>query len=430
MATTKKGKKKWLPLESWQMPSVGEPPAPQQPEEEYGTIRANSIPSYEFINGYLIMSHLFPGSNYSREFPSLSGAQQPQQSSSIWSNPNLRAAQHTPVQRPQASSNAAQAPSSHQQSTHSPDGAAPGSTVSPFAPGADGYRFGGQGGVGQLTGLSQTQSGNTEEFPPLGGLGNGDMGPDRRSDPMQSAFAGGSNGGTQQSRLGLTSPLSEQRDRTPASAIGENRVPSSGGESSAAPCHSLIGITYNAVFTAQLGQMDRARVAAANPGFSHADEGPVAYNVQVRQSTPGGQGSQSLPPDSIDSSQTTTQRTQQKRLADMTDKERYGLAGFLATIDPTHPDYSPLVALGQNLTQIGLDLNRPDSSPLYLTFATPFADADSRQIVPEYQLPPSYAVNNVPPLASKIPSFSEDTLFAIFYQYPRDILQELAAQEL
>ena len=113
----------------------------------------------------------------------------------------------------------------------------------------------------------------------------------------------------------------------------------------------------------------------------------------------------------------------------MTDKERYGLTGFLATIDPTHADYSPL-ALGQDLTQIGLDLSRPDSSPLYPTFATPFADSDSRQIVPEFQLPASYTVNNVPPLVSKIPSFSEDTLFAIFYQYPRDILQELAAQEL
>ena len=410
------------------MPSVGESPVPQQYEEEYGTTGADFVP-LEFISGYLTMSRPLPGTNYSREFPSLSGTQQPQQSTSIWSNPNLRASQHTPVQRPQVSSSATQTSSGHQQSTHSPDGAAAGSTVSPFAPGADGYRFGGQGGVGQLAGLSQTQSGNTEEFPPLGGLGNGDMGPDRRGDPMQNAFAGSSNGGTQQSRLGLTNPLGEQRERNPASIIGENRVPSGGSEFPNSPYYHLLGKTYNAVFTAQLGQIDRTRNATVNPGFSHTDDGSVVYGLQVQQSAQGSQGSQSLPPDSVDSSQSVTQRPQQKRLADMTDKERYGLTGFLAIIDPSHADYSPL-ALGQDLTQIGLDLSRPDSSPLYPTFATPFADSDSRQIVPEFQLPNSYTVNNVPPLVSKIPSFSEDTLFAIFYQYPRDILQELAAQEL
>jgi CCR4-NOT transcription complex subunit 2 len=113
----------------------------------------------------------------------------------------------------------------------------------------------------------------------------------------------------------------------------------------------------------------------------------------------------------------------------MTDKERYGLPGFLVTIDPLHPDYNPL-AMGQDLTQIGLDLSRPDSSPLYPTFATPFADPTARPIVPEFELPTSYKVNNVPPLMSKIANFSDDTLFAIFYQFPRDVLQELAAQEL
>lgn len=39
-------------------------------------------------------------------------------------------------------------------------------------------------------------------------------------------------------------------------------------------------------------------------------------------------------------------------------------------------------------------------------------------------------MHNVPPLASKIGSFSDETLFAIFYQNPRDHAQELAAVEL
>lgn len=39
-------------------------------------------------------------------------------------------------------------------------------------------------------------------------------------------------------------------------------------------------------------------------------------------------------------------------------------------------------------------------------------------------------MNNVPPLHSRITAFSDETLFAIFYQYTRDVMQEVAAGEL
>jgi CCR4-NOT transcription complex subunit 2 len=51
-------------------------------------------------------------------------------------------------------------------------------------------------------------------------------------------------------------------------------------------------------------------------------------------------------------------------------------------------------------------------------------------IPPDFTLPAAYTVTNVPPLHSKMASFSAETLLAIFYQFPRDILQEIAAQEL
>jgi len=51
-------------------------------------------------------------------------------------------------------------------------------------------------------------------------------------------------------------------------------------------------------------------------------------------------------------------------------------------------------------------------------------------IPPDFTLPTAYTVTNVPPLHSKMTSFSPETLLSIFYQYPRDILQEIAAQEL
>jgi hypothetical protein len=48
-----------------------------------------------------------------------------------------------------------------------------------------------------------------------------------------------------------------------------------------------------------------------------------------------------------------------KRLSEMTARERNGLAGLAAKLDPEHPDYSQF-AVGHDLTQLGLELNRPE----------------------------------------------------------------------
>lgn len=69
-------------------------------------------------------------------------------------------------------------------------------------------------------------------------------------------------------------------------------------------------------------------------------------------------------------------------------------------------------------------------SPLYPEWAGPFPDPTARPVIPEYALSASYTVQNVPALTTKIGSFSDETLFVIFYSSPRDIAQELAAQEL
>lgn len=68
--------------------------------------------------------------------------------------------------------------------------------------------------------------------------------------------------------------------------------------------------------------------------------------------------------------------------------------------------------------------------PLFATFSTPFADNRSRPVIPEFTLPGGYTVTNVPSLASRMPAFSDETLFFVFYQNPRDVVQELAAGEL
>lgn len=48
----------------------------------------------------------------------------------------------------------------------------------------------------------------------------------------------------------------------------------------------------------------------------------------------------------------------------------------------------------------------------------------------DFNLPPCYNVANVQPLQSRITSFSDETLFYIFYSMPRDLMQELVAEEL
>ena len=60
----------------------------------------------------------------------------------------------------------------------------------------------------------------------------------------------------------------------------------------------------------------------------------------------------------------------------------------------------------------------------------PFAEGVTKPFQPDYELPECYTVDNVHQVREKVPSFSDETLFWIFYAQPRDILQELAASEL
>lgn len=171
-----------------------------------------------------------------REFPSLSGAPQAQQNTSaqqMWANPNLRTAtQQNTIQRPQGQGqqqgHGGQAASQQLQSQAHDD-----SSQSQFSGAGDDYRFGGQGGVGQLSGGAQPQTGNIEEFPPLGGPG-GEVGPDRRAGLIQSAaaFGGSANAGAfpglGQTRNGLSSPTETQQDRTINPTVGGRGLPGAG----------------------------------------------------------------------------------------------------------------------------------------------------------------------------------------------------------
>lgn len=111
----------------------------------------------------------------------------------------------------------------------------------------------------------------------------------------------------------------------------------------------------------------------------------------------------------------------------MPEAQRWGLQGLLAQL-PNRGDMAGGIVMGQDLSSLGMDFDTAE--PLFPTFSSPFADGNARQAIPDFALPAAYSVGNVPALGSRIGNFSDETLFAIFYQYTRDVMQEQAAAEL
>jgi CCR4-NOT transcription complex subunit 2 len=109
-------------------------------------------------------------------------------------------------------------------------------------------------------------------------------------------------------------------------------------------------------------------------------------------------------------------------------KEKFGLLGLVDVVRMTNQDVT-MLALGCDLTSLGLDLNSTDN--IYSNFMSPFADNPTTGAEPSFSISTSYAFSKpVPECLSKISKLTDETLFYIFYSMPRDILQEAAAQEL
>lgn len=139
-----------------------------------------------------------------REFPSLSGAPQQSQSQApgqlVWANASQRATQQAPVQRQQHAatsqppSRTSQTPShAQQQAQPPPDDMFP--SGSQFANRLDDFRNGGQGLSSQLGAGGQPQTGNIEEFPPLGRNVAAELAQDRRGSMLQNVGFGSYNSG-------------------------------------------------------------------------------------------------------------------------------------------------------------------------------------------------------------------------------------------
>lgn len=92
------------------------------------------------------------------------------------------------------------------------------------------------------------------------------------------------------------------------------------------------------------------------------------------------------------------------------------------------PD-TALLSMGADLTNLGVNLGQ--SGNIYSNFITPWTGSNAAVgVEPEFHLPSCYNVQPPPPSTTRVVSFSDETLFFMFYSSPRDALQEVAAQEL
>ncbi|KAH8691345.1 NOT2 family protein [Talaromyces proteolyticus] len=351
------------------------------------------------------------------EFPSLSGVPQQNQSQNsaqaVWANAGQRATQQTPVQRQQPPSSqppsrTSQTQSHYAQQQPSQDDLFP--SGAQFANRLDDFRGSGQGISGQLGAGGQPQTGNIEEFPPLGrnttdippggiqGRMN-DIGQERRSSVLQNTGFGSYGPGL---AFSAQTQSAQARNILAATLNGQEsgRVMSPGTSGAGAP-----GLTTS-------------RSPQRPNGVSSQEKEEASQGLQLQRQSQG---------DAQDPS-ASGQSSEQPPLSQMSELDRFGLAGLLRMIHSESPDVASL-AVGQDLMTLGLDLNQPE--PLHHSFASPFvASMSAVPLEQDFTIPSCYNVGNVQPLQTRITSFSDETLFYIFYSMPRDILQELVAEEL
>ncbi|MDI1488692.1 MAG: transcriptional regulator [Ramalina farinacea] len=358
-----------------------------------------------------------------REFPSLSGNSQAQfqnntatatNNNPIWQ----RQTQHTPVQRPgpqQSHINASQQPQQHIPSNQHPGSPSHENDMfmgsSHLQGSLDDYRQAGGQGQQIPGGMRQPPGQSIDEFPPLGR--NGTDGND--NDRGFGAF-------------GAPSAFSSQHDGSarPTLPAGFGNPPESTRSSSAQMLTSWIFSASNNRSPADpsrplglgqgQGQNPTNNLTSLLSNFSSNSQRATASNSNQQHH------SDFEPPLPSTGDIPASQKPE-----DMSEADRYGLAGFLARIRSEDPMVAGL-ARGQDLTQLGLNLSSPD--PLYPTWSGPFADPGARPLQPDFTLPECYTVGNVHRVRDKLPGFSDETLFWIFYTQPQDILQELAAGEL
>ncbi|KAM9568501.1 CCR4-NOT transcription complex subunit 2-like isoform 8-T11 [Salvelinus alpinus] len=112
--------------------------------------------------------------------------------------------------------------------------------------------------------------------------------------------------------------------------------------------------------------------------------------------------------------------------------DQFGMIGLLTFIRAAETDPGMVhLALGSDLTTLGLNLNSPEN--LYPKFASPWASAPCRPQDIDFHVPSEYLTNihiRDKLAAIKLARYGEDLLFYLYYMNGGDLLQLLAAVEL
>ncbi|XP_060534535.1 CCR4-NOT transcription complex subunit 2 [Cylas formicarius] len=112
--------------------------------------------------------------------------------------------------------------------------------------------------------------------------------------------------------------------------------------------------------------------------------------------------------------------------------DQFGIVGLLTFIRAAETDPNLVsLALGQDLTTLGLNLNSPDN--LYPSFGGPWAEHPCRPQDIDFHVPPEYLINHAirdKLAAMKLSRYKDDLLFFMFYNSVGDVLQIAAASEL
>ncbi|CUM63355.1 uncharacterized protein PRCAT00000928001 [Priceomyces carsonii] len=111
--------------------------------------------------------------------------------------------------------------------------------------------------------------------------------------------------------------------------------------------------------------------------------------------------------------------------------DKFGLKGLSSLIRMDQSDHTAF-GIGQDIRRFGLDLS--DDSHILKNLASPWSETSRSDVEPYFSIPKSIQQSNISPppgpCDTKIQSFTDETLFYIFYMKPRDTLQEYAAREL
>ena len=105
----------------------------------------------------------------------------------------------------------------------------------------------------------------------------------------------------------------------------------------------------------------------------------------------------------------------------------YGILGLLSVIKLAGDRDLSVLALGTDLTSLGMNLASP--APLAGSFAHPYGDSPTAR-EPAYSLPGCYKMPQPALKTGHLARFEPGTLLYIFHAMPRDLLQAYAAQEL